>query len=184
MTPDVCLRTIIAPSLLWMQQNIGLVPVASRAARLALLCYAQQESGCMNIQQGGDGPGRGLFQMEPPTCDLVLNNRASMVMAHICCMRAGVEVSRSGVYGALITDPVHVAVPFARFDIYCDSQPIPTYGDEDGLWQAYAFREWRPGAVARGGASTAMARSRWTQTYAMCLAADKVWEASSGAKLS
>lgn len=175
MTPSDFLVQVLIPGITWADPGYGAMPPASKEARLLLLSIALQESGLENIQQGGDGPGRGYFQMEPPTCGLILMNPASRSMAELVCLAASVVADQDGVYGALITKPVQVAVPFARLDLWCDPRPLPAYGDTDAAWEAYAYRDWRPGAVAKGGESAIQARQRWSVNYAAALAADQAY---------
>ena len=172
MTADEFLDTILAPDLTWLRQIIGPVPSAAQEARLMLLAIPGQESGWQNIQQGGGGPGRGFFQMEPPTCSLILNNPVSVTMSHKVC--SALNVSPADVYANLIKEP-QLAVAMARFDLFCDPYALPAYGDEEMAWICYAYRVWRPGAVAKGGESATEARKRWSVNYAMALAADKAW---------
>jgi hypothetical protein len=177
MAPSEFLSGTLVPGLKFMTATLGLkpgkTPIAweyEAAARLIELAFSGQETQWQNIQQFGGGPGRGPFQFEPPTCGLILDNPVSAAMAKKICAAAGVAATEAAVYGALLTHPIQIAVPFARLDTLCDPRALPPYSDVQAGWICYD-REWRPG------------RARplfWASVYAQSLAADQAWQRQQG----
>lgn len=160
MSPTDFLTQVLMPGLAWLEQTVGAVPPPSKEARLLMLAIAGQESNWDDLQQSGGGPGRGFFQMEPPTCRDILENPASDMLATKVCMALTIVPSR--VYESLIVVPT-VAVAFARLDLWCDPYPLPAYGDEAHSWHYYNTC-WRPGKPRPAD---------WPRVYAQAFAADK-----------
>jgi len=178
MTPAAFLSTILVPGLKFMTATLGNIPGRNipwendDRGRLLQLAFAGQESNWVNEQQFGNSPGRGFYQFEPPTCRLVLGNPAGAAIAHAICAAASITATQDAVYGALLINPVEIAVPFARLDTWCDPRPLPSYGDAQAGWIMYD-EEWRPGRPHP---------LYWATVYAQALAADRAWTAAQGAK--
>jgi hypothetical protein len=170
MTPETFLSTVLVPGLTWMTSIVGPKPGLTvdwqddAPARLLLCTIAGQESAWENVQQGGDGPGRGYFQFEPETCGELLVNSVSHAMMFKVCAALKIEATETVVYGALLADP-KLQVAMARFDLWCDRAPLPAYGDEMAAWETY-LRIWRPGKPSL---------ERWSGNYLAALTADQTW---------
>jgi len=142
-TPQTVLAKVIVPAL-------GLLPAQydSPVARWLLLTYAMQESGLRTRVQDGGGPGRGLWQDEPPLMGLLLGNPASASQVRAVCRSRAIAAWPADMYYAVQTDDLF-ACCIARYDMWCDPRPLPTLGDVDGAFADY-IRDWGPGAYARG----------------------------------
>jgi len=142
-TPQTVLAKVIVPAL-------GLIPAQydSPVARWLLLTYAMQESGLRTRVQVGGGPGRGLWQDEPPLMGLLLGNPASASQVRALCRSRAVAAWPADMYYAVQTDDLF-ACCIARYDMWCDPRPLPALGDVDGAFADY-IRDWGPGAYVRG----------------------------------
>jgi hypothetical protein len=176
MQPGEFLSLVVVPGLRFMTATLGPKPGTTikwedeAAARLLMLAFAGQETRWTNEQQFGGGPGRGPWQFEPPTCGLILRNPVSAAMASEICAATGIAATEAAVYGALLTHPVQLALPFARLDTLCDPRPLPPYSNAQAGWESYE-REWNPG------------RPRplyWANVYARSLVADQAWQKQQG----
>ena len=167
MTPDLFLTQALVPGLSWLTTVIGNKPGAGpwqndARGRLILCAISGQESNWADVQQGGNGPGRGYFQFELETCGELLINPASQTMAIKVCNALKVIPQEDYVYTALLHYQ-NLQVAFARLDLWCDASPLPPYGDEMAAWQTY-LRVWRPGKPSL---------ERWTGNYLAALTADE-----------
>lgn len=161
MTAAEFLATTLDPGLQFLSATVGQKPPNSDAVRVLMTAIAGQESGWDNVQQGGDGPGRGFFQMEPPTCGLILRNPTSSGMAAKICAALKTAATQEVVYAGLLIDPAGMAVSFARLDLWCDPHPLPALGHEQGAWDYY-LRCWGPGKPGP---------DRWPANYEAAMAA-------------
>jgi len=143
MTPSDALATSITPAL----EMLGEKFMGPRA-EVMLLTIAQQESGLRAIQQASGGPGRGLWQFEPPACGDVLTRPTSRFHAALACENCGgVDPSQDAVYAALLTNDV-LAAAFARLKLWNDPAQLPLVGDPVGAWDFYV-QTWHPGKPRR-----------------------------------
>lgn len=152
----------LLPAIAWVEQTVGLVPPMSREARIMLLVIPGQESLWENVQQGGNGPGRGFYQIEPPTCGLILRNPACTAEVRRLCFGLSVPLSGDAIYAALLSMP-KLQVGMARCDLWCDPYPLPKYGDARAAWLTYK-KAWGPGKPHP---------AVWDGIYAQALAADQ-----------
>lgn len=136
-TPATALAEAIDPAL-------ALLPAAmsSLEAKVMLLAIMLQESGLRARQQEG-GPAKGIAQCERPIMQLLLDNRASEVPVRNLCSARAVAPTASDMYWAVGTDDVFAA-GIARLILWCDLEPLPALGDQDGAWACY-LRVWGPG---------------------------------------
>jgi len=136
------LRATLRPGLAWCQTVPGWSIADDDRATVELLAIMGQESGWRDIEQR-DGPARGPAQFEVEACTAVLDNPASVGMAHGACAALGVAPTGAAVYAALIADS-RLAVAFARLLLWCDPHALPaTFSSTEG-WDCYV-RTWRPG---------------------------------------
>ena len=165
------LRDVLMPGLTHMTQVLGSITAIhwedQPEARVLEMAFAGQESLWGNVQQGGGGPGRGYFQFEPPTCGLVLKNSISQAMATKICQSIGIPPVQSAVYANLLTNPVKIAVPFARLDTFCDPRPLPPLNNPQAGWETY-IKEWRPGKPHP---------ELWGNIYQAAIDANHAWQA-------
>lgn len=152
----------LLPAIAWFEHNVGLIPPMSPEARIMLLAIPGQESLWENVQQGGDGPGRGFYQDEPETCGLVLKNPACTAEMRRLCLGLNVPLSGDAIYAALLSMPI-LQIGLSRCDLWCDRFPLPKYGDARGAWLTYK-RDWGPGKPHP---------ALWDGIYAQAIAADK-----------
>lgn len=156
------LRQELLPAIAWFEQTVGLVPPMSREARIMLLAIPGQESLWENVQQGGNGPGRGFYQIEPPTCGLILRNSACTAEVRRLCLGLNVPLSGDAIYAALLSMP-KLQVGMSRCDLWCDPRPLPAYGDARGAWLYYKST-WHPGLPHP---------ALWDGLYAQAMKADQ-----------
>lgn len=132
-------RSIIDPALSLLPARMN-----SPQAMAMLLGIGLQESHFEYRRQLGNGPARGLWQMERGGgVHGVLRHEASAKLAAGICAQRGVEPTDQAVWAALEHDDI-LAAALARLLLWTDPQPLPALSDTAGGWALYA-RVWRPG---------------------------------------
>lgn len=132
-------RSIIEPALSLLPARMN-----SPQAMAMLLGIGLQESHFEYRRQLGNGPARGLWQMERGGgVHGVLTHKASKSLAAVICADHGVEPTEQAVWEAIEHDD-ELAAAMARLLLWTDPQPLPALGDAAGSWALYA-RVWRPG---------------------------------------
>lgn len=119
------------------------------AAGQMVLAIVYQESNGVYRRQLGNGPARGLAQLEMGNAKSragvwgVMNHEASRDLAAEICIKRGIDNPKNykAIWEKLEFDDV-LALALARLLLWTDSQPLPT-NQADG-WLAYV-RVWRPG---------------------------------------
>lgn len=139
MTPLECLRDLILPAL---EEADPILKTKNRTeAAVLLLAIAIQESALRYRRQLGDGPARGLFQMEPG--DLAM---LSLVMKKNRELRSILPTQDPKTMWAILEDPENdkYGVFIARAALKTDVNPLPKLGDVDAAWDCY-IKHWGPG---------------------------------------
>ena len=139
MTPLECLRDLILPAL---EEADPILKTKNRTeAAVLLLAIAIQESALRYRRQLGDGPARGLFQMEPG--DLAM---LSLVMKRNQALRNALSTKDPQEMWAMLEDPANdkYGVYIARAALKTDPKPLPKLGDADAAWKCY-IKHWQPG---------------------------------------
>lgn len=140
MTPDVYLRTAIAPALSLLPARMN-----TREARAMLVAIALQESDLSARRQHG-GPARSHLQFEAGGLIGVLQHQSSSMYAAAFVHELD--------YSALTPHELHSAMEFdgvlaagiGRLLLWTDSHGLPLETDPvDTGWAMYQ-RNWRPGA--------------------------------------
>jgi len=132
-------RSIIEPALSLLPARMN-----SPQAMVMLLGIGLQESHFEYRRQLGNGPARGLWQMERAGgVHGVLRHEASAKLAAGICAQRGVEPTDQAVWAALEHDDI-LAAALARLLLWTDPMPLPALSDTAGGWALYA-RVWRPG---------------------------------------
>jgi len=120
----------------------------TRNAKIQILATGLQESRLIYRRQMGDGPARGLFQMERGGgVHGVLNHSSSKGLAVTLCDARKVAPTDMAVWRALEADDV-LACGFARLLYWTDPKRIPEPDDVQGAWDRYIWN-WRPGKPHR-----------------------------------
>ena len=121
----------------------------SEAARVEVYAIGGQESGFIHRRQLGNGPARGLWQMERGGGVLgVLQHPATRILARAVCERRNVASNSFAAWQMMEFDDV-LAAAFARLLLWTDVLRLPPVGDVNGAWQLY-LRTWRPGKPRAG----------------------------------
>lgn len=134
----------------------------TREARVALLAIGLQESGFTSRRQliskvidgkkrlVPEGPAIGLWQFEQGNEKSrggvwgVMNHFRVGPLAKQVCRELGIAFDAKTVWLAMETNDL-LAACFARLLLLSDAQKLPKVGDQDGAWELYAKRTWRPG---------------------------------------
>lgn len=163
-TPADALRRVIRPALELLPSSMG-----APEAEVMVLAIMLQESG-LNARVQVGGPARGLAQFEQAGgVRGVLTHSATGKLARKLCATRGCPPTERSAYLALANDDV-LAAGFARLLLWTDPQPLPELGDEQGAFELYALRTWRPGAYARGTPEERLKlRKKWAGHYAVAL---------------
>lgn len=133
MRPSTLLTAFIRPTLKHLA--IKEPSIDSPAARQIMLAIAGQESACGRyFAQLGDGPARGIWQVEPATHRDLQNNYLKYRLAfwqHLNKLLPDV----------VLTDPLLSCQLYscgvARLCLYRQPDPMPALGDKNGMWQLY-----------------------------------------------
>jgi hypothetical protein len=132
MTPQQARDDFILPAL----QHIGLhTPDAERL----LMGTAAIESNFINFVQFGDGPARGMFQMEPPTFD-DLTTRILGAASHAALGAKVAELAAPDQPGFLLLQTNHkLAAAMARVKYFSIPAAIPSTlaGQANYWWRFY-----------------------------------------------
>lgn len=142
MTPSDFLTFTIEPCLRWLGGRYD-----SREARVLMIAIAAQESRITYRRQLGGGPARSYFQIEPQTCKAVIAKWPPAIPA---LRQLNIEPFQTTAktqnwlefndFGACL---------IARGILAMDPLRLPEIGDEDGAWEYYCVRTWRPGKPHR-----------------------------------
>ncbi len=136
--------------------NMLPVKMSGKPARLMLLAIQLQEDPQQLRAQMGNGPARGLWQMEKGGgCKGVLNHPSSKQEAERICEMRHVTATPEDVWAHIRTDDV-LAAAFARLLLWTDPKPLPAIGEVRQAFDLY-LRTWRPGAYTRGTEAQQMA---------------------------
>jgi len=152
------------------RQALALLPKAMTSPEALVLLYAigLQESRLTERRQlvGNPprpvGPAKGLWQFERGGgCRGVINHSASRYWMALVCSARGVPFTSMDLWNALERDDV-LAAAAARLLLFTDPKRLPALGDEEGAWELYANRVWRPGKPHK---------ATWSRFYRQALAA-------------
>lgn len=174
MTPATALRTAINPAL-------KLLPKAmdSREARVQLIATSLQESKLEHRWQVVNpkhperkGPARGFLQFELGSKAKgggvwgVFTHPASRYWLSVLCTARCVDFNPRAIWLAIEQDDV-LAFGLGRLLLFTYPRRLPEVGDEQGGFDLYALRTWRPGAWTRGTPAQRTAlRTKWADNYA------------------
>lgn len=121
----------------------------SEAAENLLLGTAVQESGLRHLRQIGNGPARGLYQIEPATEDDVWRN--FLAYRRALAERVGTLLAPAPSRVEQLVTNMAYATAIARLVYLRDPAPLPDAGDVPGL-----ARTWkRCFNTEKGGGSAA-----------------------------
>ncbi len=137
MTPELFLRTAIAPALSLLPSQMD-----SAEARALIVAIALQESG-LNARHQYNGPAVSYLQFERGGIKGVLEHPASTLKATALCQALDIPPTVDGVYDAIEYQDV-LAVGFARLLLWQSSTALPASNLPGIGWQLYTDL-WRPG---------------------------------------
>src|SRR5690606_19591131 len=118
---------------------------------------------------GVKGPARGYLQFELGTRASkggvwgVYLHRASNEYLRLLCRARDCSFDPKAIWTQIETDDV-LAMGVGRLLIWTDPKPLPDVDDEQGAWELYALRCWRPGALKRDPVGL---RKKWARNHAM-----------------
>lgn len=131
--------------------------MSSPAARLALITIGFQETKFETRRQiiskmvdgkkklVPEGPASSYWQFEKGGgIKGVMNHASSRDAAFKVCTNRGVVWDRDAIWEAMATDDV-LGACFARLLLWTNPKSLPAVGEEDLLWNLYAYDLWRPG---------------------------------------
>lgn len=156
MTPLECLRDLILPAL--EVTAVHLNTKDKEEAAVLLLTIAIQESALRYRKQLGNGPARGLFQMEPGPQAMI-----QLVMGKNRELRSLLPTNDPSEMWALLEYEPNdkYGVYIARAALQTDPKPLPRLGDEEEAWDCY-LKHWRPGKPRK---------EKWGTSYEAALGA-------------
>lgn len=149
-TIEIVHKQVVLPALHELPTKMTSLPAIT-----LLLATGGQESGYITRLQLGNGPAHGLWQFESNGVSAVLKNPKSH--GHLIGYlqsQTQIEASVPNIYHAIESDDITACV-VARLMYWCDSAPLPKFGDEEGSWQYY-LDNWHPGRPNR---------ARWSYWY-------------------
>lgn len=173
MMPADFLRLAVVPGLAILPTRMD-----TPSARVQLVATGLQESRLVHRWQVVDvvkpetkGPARGLLQFERGGgVRGVLRNSVTRDYARAVCLARGVAPDESAVWLAMEHDDL-LSVAFGRLLLLADPHRLPLVGKDGEAFECYV-RCWQPGAYTRGtDAERAKLRQKWSDNYAMALAA-------------
>lgn len=135
MKPQVLVDYIIKPSL----AHLATIKLKadSPASRQFMLAVAAIESRCGEyFKQMGNGPALGIWQVEPATSDDIYEHYLSgEIDLRDCIDSMMVQVWHPGVQQHIVSPMYNCAI--ARMCVYRQADPMPDFGDKDGMWSLY-----------------------------------------------
>lgn len=143
------LREVVEPTV----RALGM-PTPEKAIACLLPIAAWESRGCRELFQIGGGPGRGPYQFEQPTVELV-NRRVEHDWQH----PAGSPQDEAMVTfmrdyrvddSALHVLRADIATAYARMLLWYNPRPLPGADDLEGIYRYY-LDTWRPGKPPQWG---------------------------------
>ncbi len=157
MDPRIFFKTIVEPTLQWMDKSPAVSIPNRDSARVLVMATAGQESRWEDRRQNGithlypqTVGARSFWQFEstyggPVAINDVLVSTPRQIAA--VCASLNIPVDERSLYEACAWNDT-LACAMARLLLWQDPAPLPAVGDKEAAWQYYV-RNWKPGAPHR-----------------------------------